>query len=97
MNVTEDQKLLALIYMVSMLFSDISHPISIIHGPKGSAKSTFGKFLKMVIDPSKPYILSMPRDPNEIIRQFSQYYFIVYDNASSISDEVSDQFCRAVT
>ncbi len=96
-NVTEDQKLLALIYMVSMLFSDISHPISIIHGPKGSAKSTFGKFLKMVIDPSKPYILAMPRNPDEIIMQFNQYYFIVYDNASSISDEVSDQFCRAVT
>lgn len=89
--------ILFLVYLVTCFIPDIPHPIPIVFGSKGSAKSTFAKILSKLIDPSIQGVSGMPTDQNEIIRQLYHHWFRFFDNITSFSTSISDLFCRAVT
>jgi len=91
------QQLLALVYLVSCLVPDIPHPIPVVYGSQGSAKSTFLRLLRRLIDPSATEILSFPRDFRELVQQLSHHWTPYYDNLSRLSASHSDALCRAVT
>ncbi|MCH7804779.1 MAG: hypothetical protein IH937_11930 [Acidobacteria bacterium] len=91
------QQLLALVYLVSCLVPDIPHPIPVVYGAQGSAKSTFLRLLRRLIDPSATEILSFPRDFRELVQQLSHHWTPYYDNLSRLSASHSDALCRAVT
>lgn len=92
-----DYNTLLLVYLVSCFIPDISHPIPIVSGPQGSAKSTFARILSKLIDPSLTGVGGIPADQNEVIRQLSHHWCRIFDNVTSISATNSDLFCRAVT
>ena len=49
----EDNKLLAKVYVISLfLLSDLPKPIMTPYGSKGSGKTTFQEFNKLIVDPS---------------------------------------------
>jgi len=91
------QQLLALVYLVSCIVPDIPHPIPVVYGSQGSAKSTFLRLLRRLIDPSATEILSFPRDFRELVQQLSHHWTPYYDNLSWLSASHSDALCRAVT
>ena len=91
------QQLLALVYLVSCMVPDIPHPIPVVYGPQGSAKSTFLRLLRRLIDPSATEILSFPQDFRELVQQLSHHWTPYYDNLSRLSANHSDALCRAVT
>lgn len=91
------QQLLALVYLVSCLIPNIPHPIPVVYGAQGSAKSTFLRLLRRLIDPSATEILSFPRDFRELVQQLSHHWTPYYDNLSRLSASHSDALCRAVT
>ncbi len=88
---------LFLCWLVSCFVPDIPHAILIIHGEKGSAKSTACSFLKQLIDPSILDTLTIPKDMRSLIVNLQQHWFLPFDNVSYISEEVSDTLCRACT
>lgn len=48
-----DNKLLAIVYIVSIfLLENLPKPLLTPYGVKGSAKSTFQEFIKLIVDPS---------------------------------------------
>lgn len=53
--------------------------------------------MKKLVDPSCPDILALPHSKEELIRIINQSWYIVFDNISTVSDDFSDTFCRAVT
>jgi hypothetical protein len=54
-NIKDSQtKLLAKVALISYFVPNIPHVVMIIHGDKGSAKSTFQLFVKNIVDPAKP-------------------------------------------
>jgi hypothetical protein len=55
------------------------------------------RLIKTLIDPSKPVLLSLPRDTAQFIQQVSHNYLAFYDNVKYISQELSDEICKAVT
>lgn len=92
-----EYNLLLLVYLVSCFIPDIAHPVPIVYGPQGSAKSTFARILSKLIDPSSTGVGGIPTDQNEVIRQLAHHWFRIFDNVTHISTTNSDLFCRAVT
>ena len=96
-NVKKEYRQLIKVYIISLLIPDIAHVILNIHGPQGSAKSFLLRLIKMLIDPAKPPLLTMPKSTQEFIQQVYHNYLAYYDNVKYISQERSDEICKAVT
>ena len=96
-NVKKEYRQLIKVYIISLLIPDIAHVILNIHGPQGSAKSFLLRLIKMLIDPAKPSLLTMPKSTQEFIQQVYHNYLAYYDNVKYISQERSDEICKAVT
>lgn len=93
----EDDKNLFLIWLISCLIPHIPHPIPVLFGSQGSAKSTVLKLAKMILDPSITLLFSIPRDISELVQTLDHHWFVPFDNLSSLRDWQSDALCRAVT
>ena len=93
----KNDQLLVKVHLISLFVPDIPHPILNVHGDKGSAKTVFLTLVKMIVDPSRPVLLTIPKDRNEFNQQISHNYFSVYDNVKFTPDWLSDEACRAVT
>jgi hypothetical protein len=52
LNVTEDDRPLVAAWLVSLLFPDIPHPMLNLFGEQGTGKTTAGKVLVSILDPS---------------------------------------------
>lgn len=91
------QRLLLLVFLISSFVPDIPHPIPVIFGSQGSAKSTLSKLLRKVIDPSVIEVSSFPRNPDDVVQALSHNWFMFFDNVSQISEHVSDLFCKVIT
>jgi hypothetical protein len=90
-------QLLIKVYIVSLFVPNIAHVILNLYGDKGSAKSMLYTLIKMLVDPSKPTLLTLQKDRNEFIQQLSHNYLAYYDNTKHIPSWLSDESCRAVT
>lgn len=97
-NLTDDKdRLLFVVYLISCFIPDIPHPIPVLHGDKGSAKSTVFKMLKEIIDPSVLRILTFPKDNQELVQKLDHHHFAPFDNVTNLSEWQSDALCRACT
>ena len=92
-----DNRLLLKAYIVSLFIPEIPHAILILHGEKGSAKSTLQTLIKLLVDPSKPVLLTVHKDRTEFIQQLGHNYVAYYDNVKNTPEWLSDEACKAVT
>lgn len=92
-----DQVLLLIIYLVTCFIPGIPHPIPILYGPQGAAKSTLARMLRALIDPSSFGVLSLPNNNTELVQQLYHHWFAFFDNISYLPESASDTLCRAVT
>jgi hypothetical protein len=69
----------------------------ILHGEKGSAKSTLQTLIKLLVDPAKPRLLTIYSDVKEFIQQLAHSYVAFYDNLKHTPLWLSDEACKAVT
>ncbi len=93
----EKDRLLFVVYLISCFIPNIPHPIPVLHGDKGSSKSTVFKFLKELIDPSVLRILTFPKDNTEMVQKLDHHHFAPFDNVTTLSEWQSDALCRACT
>lgn len=93
----DENQLLYLCYLVSSFIPDIQHPILLLSGGKGSAKSTFTDLTKAIVDPSALNRLSFPKKYDELAMVLSQNWMVSFDNVSQIDDWLSDALCKACT
>lgn len=90
-------KLAFMCSVISCFIPNISHPIIVLHGPQGTAKSTVFKLIKRLVDPSSLELLSLPKDERELVQQLDHHWFAPYDNLTAMPTWASDTFCKAVT
>ena len=91
------QQLLFLVYMLSCFIPGFPHPIPIVYGVQGSAKSSLSKVLRAIVDPSAIEVSELPKNHAELVQKLAHHWCIIFDNISYVSDEVSDLLCRAAT
>lgn len=92
----EDHEILFLVWLVSAFVPEIPHPILVLFGEKGASKSTIMRFIRLLIDPSKIGLMTLPA-ADELVQQLAHHYFAGYDNVNYVSQSVSDILCRGVT
>lgn len=99
-NIKQDNsetRLLIQVALISYFIPNIPHPIMILHGSAGSAKSTLQFLLKNIIDPAKPSLLTLHNNSTEFIQQLAHNYLATYDNLKFTPYWLADEVCKAVT
>jgi len=90
-------KLLYLVYVISCFVYGIPHPILILSGEKGAAKSTSTRMTRSIVDPASNDILFMQTAVRELAITLQNNYMPAFDNLTSISEKISDLLCVAAT
>lgn len=93
----DDDFILLVTYIISCFVPDIAHPILILQGSQGSAKTTAARLIKCLVDPSRINVSSLPRSNDDIVLQLSNEYLTVYDNLSAVKSDVANLFCQVAT
>jgi hypothetical protein len=69
----------------------------VLMGEQGSAKSTTARFVKRLLDPCSAPLRTPPREERDLVIAANNSWVLAYDNVSSISNWLSDAFCRLAT
>ena len=93
----KEHRLLLKVLIVCAFIPEIDHPILTIYGAQGAAKSSLLRLIKMLVDPSKPVLLTLLKNISEFIQQVNHNYLAFYDNVKYIPYWLSDEICKAVT
>lgn len=96
-NVSESDQLLVMVYLISCLIPDIPHPVPLIVGEHGSAKSSTCRLFKALIDPSKVGTVALQHTEERLTQLLDHHWFAIFDNVEYIYPWQSAALCRAVT
>jgi len=93
----DDNWILLLAWLVAALRPRGPYPILILLGVQGSAKSTLGRILRLLTDPSVAPVRTPPRSDRDLMIAAGNSWVIAYDNLSEIAPWLSDALCRIAT
>ncbi len=93
----KEQEVLLLVALIASCIPGFPHPVFILYGDQGAAKTTLSKVLRRIIDPSQIKSLSMPNTVQELAQLLSHHHSAFFDNLSGLPEWASDALCRAVT
>lgn len=84
-------------WLVAALRPTGPYPLLDLDGEQGSAKSSMSRVARLLIDPNKAPIRTMPRDERDLMISASNAWVLAYDNLSHLHDWQSDALCRIAT
>jgi hypothetical protein len=92
------KRLIAKVMLAIRLIPGIPHPIELVHGSKGSIKSSWCEAEKLLIDPSTNKTLTIPDKEDDFALQGYHNYILVYDNIKqkNVPKWFPDALCRYV-
>jgi len=93
----KENKCLYLVSVITDFVPDIPHVAKVPFGQQGSTKTTFSKVTRMTVDPSAALTCRSYRDKKEFTQYLAHNYYCILDNLSSISPDLSDMLCSAIT
>jgi hypothetical protein len=83
------------VYAVTIPLPHISRPIGQTTGVMGSGKTTAGRMIKRLLDPTAPETVRV--DPRDFLQKVSHCYIAMLDNVNSVPEWAVDVLCRLVT
>ncbi len=92
---TERDKRMFKVYVATLPLPHIPRPILQTTGVMGSGKTTAGRVVKRLLDPTSPETVRM--DPRDFLQKASHSYIVMLDNLNSIPEWGVDTLCRLVT
>jgi hypothetical protein len=96
-NVDDEAFVLVTAWLLGAFRPGYEHPILVIEGAEGSAKSTLLSVLQAVIDPTFAPTPGLPRSERELLSEARTGYLRTYDNVPAIPTAMSNALCRFVT
>jgi DNA polymerase I-like protein with 3'-5' exonuclease and polymerase domains len=97
-NVRDEANWLLLIgWLVGALRDRGPYPVLALAGEQGTAKTTLGRFLRRLLDPSVTMLRSDPRDTRDLMIAAHNGWLVGYDNLSDLPPWLSDALCRLAT
>jgi putative DNA primase/helicase len=97
LNVRDDDLILVVGFLLFCISPSGPYPIMIVQGEQGSAKSTFCKVIRSLIDPSSAMLRSAPKNGTDLMIAAQNGWLLSFDNLSSLKQEMSDSLCRLAT
>ncbi len=94
---SKNDKILLSVLIITLFIPSIPKPILILSGDGGGAKTTTFNIIKRIVDPGSTDTIAFPKQINDLVQILDHNYVNCFDNVSSISEEISDLLCRAVT
>jgi len=91
----EEDEILLLPTICTLPMADIIRPIIGFVGHQGSAKTTASRVIRLLLDPTYPIENDFKRAQHDLALVFTYNALPVFDNLTTISETVSDMFCRA--
>jgi hypothetical protein len=73
------------------------HPILVITGEQGAAKTTMLKVCRQLIDPNSSPVRSQPRELRDLMVAARRGWLMAYDNITSLPDWLSNGLCGLAT
>jgi hypothetical protein len=97
LNIEDKHRPLVLGCLITAFRPQGPYPILALIGEQGTAKSTFFKILRMLIDPSTVPLRSPPKDERDFLVGATNNWMVTLDNLSGIRPWLSDSICRLAT
>lgn len=94
-NIDKEQKLIFMVYLISLFIPNIPKPILVLSAERGSGKTTATKLIKSLVDPSLLETTKLPYNEVDLSQVLDHSALINFDNISNISHKQSDILCRA--
>ena len=92
---TERDRRLFTAYLVTVPLPHVGRPILSASGPMGSGKTTAGRAVKRLWDPTAPETVRY--DPRDFLQKAGHCFMPMLDNLSTLPDSAADTLCRLVT
>ncbi len=73
------------------------YPVLALAGEQGSAKTTFARVLRLLIDPSAASQRTLPREDRDLFIAANNAHILSFDNISGLPAWISDTLCRLAT
>jgi putative DNA primase/helicase len=96
-NVSDDDFMLVVAWMVAALRHRGPYPILVINGEQGAGKSFFSRIVRSLVDPGAAPIRAVPKDDRDLVVSANNSWILAYDNLSKVPAWLSDAFCRLAT
>lgn len=96
-NVSEKESVLFGVYIISLFLKNIQHPLLLLSGDYGASKTTTQRKISSIISPFDVEVIPLPNNTDDIATILNSKYYVAFDNVASISRDISDLFCIAVT
>jgi hypothetical protein len=92
---TDRDKRLLKAYAATVALPHVARPILQTTGVMGSGKTTAGRVVKRLFDPTAPETVRI--DPRDFLQKASHSYIVMLDNQNSLPEWAVDTLCRLVT
>ena len=96
-NIKDDDLILVVGFLLFSLNPEGPFPILIVQGEQGSAKSTFCRVIRKLIDPASALLRSTPKNERDLMIAAKSGWLLNFDNLSHLSSAMSDSLCRLAT
>jgi DNA polymerase I-like protein with 3'-5' exonuclease and polymerase domains len=97
-NVRDEANWLLLVgWLAGALRDRGPYPVLALTGEQGTAKTTLGRLLRRLLDPSITMLRSDPRDTRDLMIAAHNGWLVGYDNLSDLPSWLSDALCRLAT
>jgi hypothetical protein len=98
LNVRSDRDfILVVAWALAALRDNGPYPVLALAGEQGTAKSTFSKILRALIDPNTAPLRALPREDRDLFIAATNAHLLVFDNVSGLPNWISDTLCRLST
>jgi hypothetical protein len=97
LNTTASDFTLVVAYLLAALYPRGPYPIWISYGQQGTAKTSFLRKLRSLVDPHIVSTSALPPSGRDLFIAARNSHLQVFENVSKLSDAMSDNFCRLAT
>ncbi len=98
LNVKSDADfILAVAWLLAAFRPRGPYPVLALAGEQGSAKTTFARVLRLLIDPSAASQRTLPREDRDLFIAANNAHVLCFDNVSGLPAWISDTLCRLAT
>jgi len=97
LNITKEQRILVLGWVLCCLRGKEPFPILNVQGEEGSGKTFLCNIVRDLVDPSIGENRNIPTDDKELLAAIVNSAVLSLDNISKIDDRLSDTLCRVST